>query len=582
MRTIFILFSLCVILLAAVTVPVSHAQSLTSQPHLGVEQVPLDDNDLYAFLRHLSIRGIIVSYSEAELPLSQYEVAQFLHQALSQKLSDAEESLLKKFLRTYALDPRDAITMFPSQDAEPLFFDGIFTDKDKYLYQWYDDSTKSDLFVHGIGSIEYLRQTSPTSESAKLLNIGGRFSGTIGGHVGYFMQTTNGVALGNQQVALEDPTLSKNNNLRYFSNYFDFTTAEIAYNSDWFTGKIAREAVAVGGGYENDNILLSADGVPTFDFFSLGAHIGVVRYQAIVGSLVQDTITYNEPPYPVKYLAVHDLTFGIGRDFELGFTDIMIFTERLDLAYLNPFSFLGTVKHGLNDQDRDNGLLGTHARWQIAPGLEVRGQALLDDFVASSVGTGYWSNKWAWQLGGMWAGAFGCSNLDWAAEWIRVEPYMYTHWDTLGDYSTSKTLLGSQIGPNSQSFWTTLRWVPNAKWTFALEGQLIERGENLYDSTGNLLYNAGADYRVSMNAEGAPNDTHFLEGRRVNIVILTAQIEFEPWRGLTIFASGTKKSVDYLNGATATPGFNLIGLPVSQAPLDVPETLIDIGIKAFF
>jgi hypothetical protein len=571
----------CIAILAWAILPLQ-SQVLTSQPHIGVEQVPLDDNEIYAFIRHLSVRGVITGFSEAELPLSQFEVAGFLHQAQPAKLSGAEQSLLTKFLQTYALDPRESVTMFPADDAKPLFFDGIFTQQDKYLYQWYDDSTKSDLFVHGIGSAEYLRQTSPASESVKLLNLGGRFSGTISGHVGYFMQTTNGVAIGDQQLALADPTLSKNNNLRYFTNFFDFTTAELSYNNDWFTGKIAREAVAIGGGYQNDNVLLSANGVPTFDFFSLGAHIGAVRYQAILGSLVQDTVPYIEPPYPLKYLAVHDLTFGIGRNAELGFTDIMVFTERLDLAYLNPFSFLGTVKHGLDGQDHDNGLLGTHVRWQIIPGIEVRGQAALDDLEINEIGKGYWSNKWAWQFGGMWAGAFGCPNLDWEAEWIHVEPYTYSHWDTVGAYSSSQTLLGAQIGPNAQSFWTSLRWIPDSKWTFLLDGQFIERGENIYDSTGNLLYNAGADYHASMTAQGAPYDTHFLEGRRVNIYTLTAEIEFEPWRGLTIFASGTKKIVDYLGGTPSTPGFDLTGLPVSQAPQELPETLIDLGVKAFF
>ncbi len=573
---------LCVLVILAWAVRPIEGQVLTSEPHIGVEQVPLGD-DVYAFLRHLSVRGLIKSYSESELPISEFEVAGFLHQAESAKLSNAERELLQKYLRTYAHEPREAVTMFASQDAEPLFFEGMFTDKDKYLYQWYDDSTKSDFFVHGIGSAEYLHQTDPTSESVALFNLGGRFSGTLSGHVGYFMQTTNGEKWGSQHLALENPLLGKNNDLRYFSGqFFDFTTAELSYNNGWFTGKLAREAVAIGGGYQNDNVILSADNVPTYDFLSLGAHVGAVRYQAMYASLVQDTVTTPEPPFPVKYMTVHDLTFGIGRDVELGFTDMIIFTERFDLAYLNPFSFLNTVKKGLDDEDHDNNNLGAHARWNIAPGIEVRGQSFLDDLVASKIGTGYWSNKWAWQFGGMWAGAFGIPDLDWEAEWIRAEPYTYTHWDTTGSTSTSKTLLGAQIGPNSQSYWATLRWAPDAKWTFSLEGELIERGENLYDSSGNLLYNAGADYRVSMTAQGAPNDTHFLEGRRVNIFTVTPEIEFEPWRGLTFFATGTKKLVDYLKGAPLTPGFNLTGLAVSQAPLELPETLIDIGVKAFF
>jgi len=575
--------SLCLILVIVFAVPTAHGQVLTSQPHIGVEQVPLGD-DVYAFLRHLSVRGVIQGYSEAQLPISEFEVAGFLHQAQSATLSSAELALLEKYLRTYAHEPRDAVTMFPSQDAEPLFFKGIFTEKDKYLYQWYDDSTKSDLFVHGIGSAKYVRQTSPVSTSVKLLNLGGRFSGTLSGHVGYFMQTTNGVALGDKQLALEEPVLSRNNNLLYYSNFFDFTTAELAYNNDWFTGKLAREAVAIGGGYQNDNILLSAaESVPTYDFFSLGAHVGAVRYQSIFASLVPDSLT-SQLPYPTKYLAVHDLTFAIGRNLELGYTDIRVIT-RPDLAYLNPFSFLETIKHALDGtQDQNLGILGVHARWQIVPGIEVRGQAFIQDLVISEIGTGYWSNKGGDQLGVMWAGAFGIQDLDWEAEWTRVQPYTYSHWDTVGSYSSSHALLGSQTGPNAVRFWSALRWGPSAKWIVTLEGQLIERGENIYDTSGKLLYNAGADYRESFSGDSNSSfsQTYLLNGRRVNIFNLTLDVEFEPWRGLVVFARGTKSAVNYLTQPPVTPGFDLSGLPISYAPQSLPETVIALGARVLF
>ncbi|MFI5200845.1 MAG: hypothetical protein ACHQNE_00475, partial [Candidatus Kapaibacterium sp.] len=73
-----------------------------------------------------------------------------------------------------------------------------------------------------------------------------------------------------------------------------------------------------------------------------------------------------------------------------------------------------------------------------------------------------------------------------------------------------------------------------------------------------------------------------LYGRRVNIFKLTLEADFEPWRGLTLFASGTKVSVDYLNQPPVTPGFNLSGLPVSYAPQSLPEALIAVGARALF
>ena len=561
---------------------VAEAQYLTSPHHIGVEQVPLGD-PVYDFLRHLSVKQIIRGFSEAELPISEYDISTFLREADSSiALSSGERELVKKYLRTYAHDPRDAVTVFPSEDAQPLFWDGIFTQKDKYLYRWFDDSTQSDLFVHGIASVEYRRQTDPSSESVKLLNVGGRFSGTLSGHVGYFMQTTNGVALGDKQLALGDPLLSTNTNLKYYTNFFDFTTAELVYNNDWFTGKLAREPVAIGSGYQ-DNILLSgAQSVPVYDFLNLAAHVGAVRYQSMFASLVPDSLR-NQFPYPTKYLAVHDLTFMIGKRLELGYTDVRVIT-RPDLAYLNPFSFLEVIKHQLDGpQDQNLGILGLHARWQIVPGVEVRGQAFIQDLVIEQIGTGYWSNKGGDQLGIMWAGAFGIPDLDWEAEWMRVQPYTYSHWDTVGSYSTDQTVLGAQIGPNAESYWTGLRWAPDAKWTVELSAQYIERGENIYDSSGHLLYNAGADYRVSFtDSSSSFNQTYLLNGRRVNILSLTLNIQFEPWRGLVVYARGTKTSVNYLNQPLVTPGFNLTGLPVSYAPQSQPQTLVAFGAQVLF
>ncbi len=570
---------LAVFLILLIPCAILRAQVLTPRPHVGVEQVPIGD-DVYAFLRHLSVRGVIEGYSESQLPLSEYDIAQFLHQAEAGKLSGAEFELLHKYLKTYTHEPRDVVTMFSSRDATPLFWNGIFTDSDKYLYRWMSDSTNSDLFVHGVASIEGRHKSSPTTASVILLNYGGRFSGTLDGHVGYFMQTTNGQKYGDSALVLEDPLLSKNRNLALYTHqFFDYTTAELAYNNDWFTGKIARESLAIGGGYQNDNILLSPNVTP-YDFLSLAAHIGPVRYQAMYASLVADTVIGSD--FPLKSLAMHDLTVGIGRDFEFGFTDMMVFSRRLEIAYLNPFSFLKSVEEQSADQNHDNGLLGTHLRWRIAPGFEVRGQGLLDDLLASKIGTGWAQNKWAWQFGGMWAGAFGVRDLDVSAEWIRVEPYTYSHWESTNRFSNSGSLLGAQIGPNATSYWSAARWVPSPKWTFTLDAQLMERGENVYDSTGRLLYNAGADWTIPTDSTSNLTQTNLLNGRRVNILTLTATVEFEPWRGLVVFASGTKKSVDYLDEAPVTPGINLNGHAVSLAPRELPETLIAFGARALF
>jgi len=278
MRIILIIF---VISLSSVM----YAQSLTSRLHRGLAQVPIGE-EVYQYLRHLSVKGLIDGFSEAELPIAEYDAVTFLESVDTTKLSSAERALRRKFLRTYLREPYDAITIFPAQDAEPLFFEGIPTDKDKYLYRWKDDSTLSDLQVHGIASLEYRRRTKPTSSHAELGLIGGRFTGTLSGHVGYFLEATNGQNFGDSSIAAEDPSISQNKNFSYYTHtFYDNTIGELTYNYDWFTAKIARETIAFGGSYQGNNVILSSD-VQMPDFVSIGAHIGAVRYQAMVASLL--------------------------------------------------------------------------------------------------------------------------------------------------------------------------------------------------------------------------------------------------------------------------------------------------------
>jgi len=581
MRTI-----ICLTLVVLFAVP-THAQYLTAPAHTGVTQVPIGE-EVYSYLRHLSVRGIINGFSEVELPISEYDVVTFLRSSDTSKLSTAERGLRRKFLRTYAREPYDAISVFPARDAAPLFFEGIPTDNDKYLYRWKDDSTLSDLQVHGLASLEFRERTKPTTSHAELGLIGGRFTGTVSGHVGFFLEATNGQNFGDSSIAAEDPSIAQNKNFSIYTHtFYDNTSGELSYNNDWFTAKIAREAIAFGGSYQGNNIIVSPD-VQSPDFISIGAHIGAVRYQALVASLLgearfSDSNGYNYGPgayIDPKFLTLHDLTFMIGNDLELGFTDMVIYSKRFDLAYANPFTFLKTVEASLND--RDNGLLGAHARWRVTDGIELRGEGLVDDILASKIGTGLWSNKFAWQIGGMWAAPFGLQDVDIAFEHTRVEPFTYSHFNSQNTFTTSGQLLGASIGPNAMSFWGQIRWTPSEKLSLELDLTLVERGENIYDSTGQLkkfydtagrfLYdgNQGADFELSLGNDGDRSRAfHILDGNRVNTFTIDASVFYELWRGVKIFARAYSKSVNYL---TETP----------QHPLEKPYGFFGIGARALF
>lgn len=552
----------CVCLVLVSCVPMLRAQSLTSVPDVGVEQVPVGD-DVYDFLRHLSVRGLIRDYSEAALPISEHDIVRFLHQPDVSKLSASEEARRQKFLRTFEREPYDAVTLFPADHAQALLFEGIPTDADKYLYRWRDTASRSDLQVHALASLEFRDRNKPTSGHAELGVIGGRISGTIGGHVGFFMETTNGQTFGDSTIAAEDPSIAKNKNFAIYTHtFFDNTSAELSYHYDWFTAKIAREAISIGGSYQGNNILVSPD-IQQPDFISIGAHIGAVRYEATIASLLGEArfssrldstfVSSGSGAYiDPKYLTIHNLTFMIGDDVELGFTDMVIYSRRFDLAYANPFSFLKSVEASLND--RDNGLLGMHARWRVTDGFELRGQGLMDDIIFSKIGTGFWGNKFAWQIGAMWAAPFGLRDVEVALEHTRVEPFVYSHFNSQNTFSTSGQIIGASIGPNSISWWGMIHWTPTAKLDLEATVLYVAHGENRYDSTGAVTYNAGGDFEHTIaTLEDESRAYTILNGRRVNMLTLQGSIRYEVWRGVSLYGSVLNRSVDYPEGIPADP-----------------------------
>ena len=107
-------------------------------------------------------------------------------------------------------------------------------------------------------------------------------------------------------------------------------------------------------------------------------------------------------------------------------------------------------------------------------GLQFKGSFLLDDIIFSDIGKGYWSNKTAWNVSLMYASKF---NLDFGIEYARVEPYTFTHFDTLNNYTNDRMLIGTYLNPNSDetSFFMNWWWGNRYPITFRLSYNTMEQ-----------------------------------------------------------------------------------------------------------
>lgn len=171
--------------------------------------------------------------------------------------------------------------------------------------------------------------------------------------------------------------------------------------------------------------------------------------------------------YPQKFFAFHHASINIGKKFNLGVFESVIFspkdttkTNYFDFAYLNPIIFFRAVEQQFGSSD--NVIIGADFKWIVAKGVSLYGQFVLDEFLLKEIkaGNGWWANKYGIQAGAKWIDAFGVKNLDLQTEVNIVRPYTYSHGTAFGNYSNYLQPLAHPAGANFKEIVGILRYQP--------------------------------------------------------------------------------------------------------------------------
>ena len=524
-----------------------------SQGVAQVEHVPVS-HPVYEFLDRLGVEGVLPAHSSSMVPLERGEVTALLRRAAALRSSignagggDVEWATLDKYLTEFAPDaglrPEEDMVLLAPHESFGAFVDGLTGQKQKYLVAYAD----SFITVYGelLGSAEYrsLHGDSRGDVDATLGTIGGRFRGTIAGKVGYLLQSTNGVLLGNRTFALSDPHLATNVKLNEpNSRNFDVTEAYLRYSFGWGGVQFGREVVSQGTGY-SDRLLLS-DNAPAFDALGLSVHYKAFRFQYLHASLLKDPLASSglavtEPAEANKYLALHRFQFSLFDRLNLAASEMVIY-QRLtpEYAYLLPVNFFKSAEHSL--RDRDNALLVFDVEYFPLPGYKLYGTWLIDDIDFKKIGTGWWGNEFGWQAGAYAANIAGLRNLDAIVEYTRIEPYVYSNRFAGNDYSNSGIGLGHRLQPNSDEMLGELRLRLSATLRTRLHYAYQRHGENVM-SGDSLVRNVGGSLTQghrNSDSETAP----FLDGDRVDTHRVGLRADYEPITDL--FLTGV---VDWTN-----------------------------------
>ncbi|MBA2407302.1 MAG: hypothetical protein H0V65_04835, partial [Chitinophagales bacterium] len=95
---------------------------------------------------------------------------------------------------------------------------------------------------------------------------------------------------------------------------------------------------------------------------------------------------------------------------------------------------------------------------------------------------GYWGNKYGLQTGVKYIDALGIDNLDLQLEWNHLRPYVYTHNDSIANYSNYNQPLAHPLGANLNEGIGIVRFQPFFPLTLQLRITVANQGRDTSNS----------------------------------------------------------------------------------------------------
>jgi len=323
---------------------------------------------------------------------------------------------------------------------------------------------------------------------------GAEIRGTIGDRLGFYSQLTDNQALFPTYVmntitatnAVPGESFYKilpGSSTRLYKHFFqgngvDFFTARGYLSFDLYKKyvhvQVGQDKNFLGNGYRS---LLLSDYSSPYLFARITTKIWKLNYTLLFAQLQYNTSSQPGVIFPQKNLAVHHLSMNIGRRFNLGLFEAVMYPRSLDLNYVNPVIFYKAIvnQRGANDK----AIIGLDYKYNFGGHYSLYGQVLINEFVFKEVtgGRGWWGNKQAAQLGVKYVNAFNVKNLDLQVEANLVRPYVYSAKDSSASaYTNTNMSLGHPLGANLIEYIFLARYQPVNRTTLSVRAFFIKQG----------------------------------------------------------------------------------------------------------
>lgn len=294
------------------------------------------------------------------------------------------------------------------------------------------------------------------------------------------------------------------------------------------------------------NLGLSSGG-PGFDMVRLRARWGALKLVSIAGMLRPCP---DRPDSPIcggeadtsasyivngmtrsldreKHLAAHRLEAAVAPWLDLGFQEVVVYGDRNpELTYLNPLMFYWAAQSYLGD--KDNVMMGVDADFHPGNGMRFYAAYVVDDLKKLRIFSDDFANKFSFQAGMLWVDPVGLRDADLRAEYVRIEPWIYSHKFPINAFRHFDAPLGHPLGPNSDRWHLSAAHRPSPSTSLALSLSRTRHGYNEVLSDGTVL-NVGGDLHYGWRPGDERDTKQFLDGIRSTWTLLGGQLSWRPW-----------------------------------------------------
>jgi len=341
----------------------------------------------------------------------------------------------------------------------PGFLSGFLYRNRRNLFSSYGDgySLFCDPIIVRKGTIGTLHGSSG-DDNVYTASNGLRIRGTVGEHIGFFADVRDSKVWGSRDYPEKTANTLPGIGFASFKGdhaEFDETHAHITYSGGPFVIFYGRGQNLWGRG-KSSTLGLSGYGAPydmlrfetafwrlKFVFFAseIEQYPPVAKFYYHFPGTAQDSVVVQ------KRLSGNRLELDLTDRINLGFYEAVVYGGRWDLSYLNPLMFLKGAEHA--NGDHDNAVMGMDFRIFVHRAHSIYGEFFIDDIYTTKLGTDWYGNKLAGQIGSYLVDPFGLFDTDMRVEYTRISPWVYTHRLPINTFTNYGDVMGHPMGPNS-------------------------------------------------------------------------------------------------------------------------------------